>query len=257
MLRVARALGERYGVRVVATFLGAHTVPPEYAGDADGYIAMLCNELLPRIAREKLADAVDGFCESIGFSSAQITRLFDAAQKLGLPVKLHAEQLSDSGGAKLAAKYKALSADHLEYADEAAIEAMAGAETVAVLLPGAFYMLRETRLPPVALLRRHGVPIALASDCNPGTSPLLSLRLSMNMGCVLFGLTPQEALTAVTRNAAAALGLARETGTLEAGKAADIAAWDVAHPDALAYYAGGNPCRAVWRGGIRHEGHHG
>ena len=257
MLRVARALEKQFPVTVRATFLGAHTVPPEYKGRADDYVALICKEMIPAIAKEKLADAVDGFCESIGFTPAQIERIFTAAQEHGLSVKLHAEQLSDSGGAALAAKYKALSADHLEFAGEVGIQAIAQAGTVAVLLPGAFYMLKETRKPPVELLRKHKVPMALASDCNPGTSPVTSLLLMLNMGCILFGLTPEESLGAVTRHAAQALGMADEIGTLEVGKAADLALWDIAHPGELSYHAGYNPCRGVIRRGIFREIDHG
>lgn len=256
LLRVARTLEERYPVTVKTTFLAAHCVPPEFKGDADGYMEAVCTAMLPAVAKAGLADAVDGFCEHIGFTPAQITRLFDAASALGLPVKLHAEQLSDTGGAALAAKYKALSADHLEYASDAGVKAMARAGTVAVLLPGAFYMLNETQKPPVAALRKAGVPIALASDCNPGTSPVLSLLLVLNMGCVLFNLTPEEALAGVTRHAAAALGMAGEAGQIKAGMVADLALWDIAHPDALAYYAGGSPCIGVIKHGI-FEGYHG
>lgn len=249
MLRVARALGEHYSVRVATTFLGAHALPPEFASDADGYIDHLCNEMLPALARDGLVDAVDGFCENIGFSPAQITRLFEAAKALGLPVKLHAEQLSDQGGAALAARYGALSADHLEYLSEDGARAMAASGTVAVLLPGAFYVLKETKKPPMEWLRQHGVRMALASDCNPGTSPVTSLLLMLHMGCTLFGMTPEEALAGVTRHAAAALGLAHEIGTLAVGKAADIALWDIAHPAELAYHVGFNPCAGVVKNG--------
>lgn len=250
MLRVARKLQEKHTVSVQTSFLGAHTVPPEFNSDKDAYIAMLCSEMLPAIAKAGLADAVDGFCEGIAFSPAQIAKLFDTAKQHGLRVKLHAEQLSDQGGAQLAARYNALSADHLEYASEEGIKAMAQSGTVAVLLPGAFYMLRETHKPPVALLRKHGVPIAVASDSNPGTSPTGSLLLMLSMGCALFGLTPEEALNAVTRNAAQALGIADKVGTLEVGKAADIALWDIAHPVELAYNIGYNPCIGVIKHGI-------
>jgi imidazolonepropionase len=241
MLRVAKKLGEKYPVTIRKTFLGAHSVPAEFKGRADEYIDAVCNEMLPAIAKENLADAVDGFCEHIAFSPAQIARVFDAAHKHGLAVKLHAEQLSDQGGAAMAAQYKALSADHLEFASEGGIKAMATAGTVAVLLPGAFYMLKEKQKPPVELLRKHGVAIALASDCNPGTSPVLSLVAMLNMGCTLFGLTPEEALRGITANAAKALALP-DIGTLEIGKVADLAIWDITHPQDLAYYMGGNPC---------------
>ena len=253
MLRTARALGDQFPVRIRTTFLGAHTVPPEFNGDKDAYIDHLIRDMLPAIATEQLADAVDGFCESIAFSPQQIALLFDAAAQHNLPVKLHAEQLTDQGGAALAAKYAALSADHLEHANEDGILAMAAAKTVAVLLPGASYMLRETVKPPVALLREHGVAIALASDSNPGTSPVGSLLSMLNMGCILFGLTPEEALSGVTRHAAAALGLGDEIGTLAIGKAADLALWDIAHPGELAYHLGYNPCRAVVYGGDYHS----
>ncbi len=249
MLRTARALGERHPIRICTSFLGAHALPPEFAGDADGYITHLCTVMLPAIAAENLADAVDGFCETIGFTPAQITRLFDAATALGLRVKLHAEQLSDQGGAALAARYHALSADHLEHVSEDGIRAMAAAGTVAVLLPGAFYVLKETRKPPVDLFRQHGVAVALASDANPGTSPVGSLLLMLHMGCTFFGLTPEEALAGVTRHAAKALGLADEIGSLTLGKQADLALWDIAHPAELAYHVGYNPCSGVIKNG--------
>ncbi len=252
MLRVARKLAAAYPITVRTTFLGAHAVPPEFKGNADGYVDLICNEMLPAIAKEKLADAVDGFCENIGFTPAQITRIFDTAQKLGLPVKLHAEQLSNQGGAALAAKYNALSADHLEYISDAGIAAMAKAKTVAVLLPGAFYTLKETHKPPVAALRKASVALALASDCNPGTSPITSLLRILHMGHELFELTPAEALTGVTRHAAKALGLS-DVGTIEVGKQADLALWDIAHPDELSYHAERNPCRAVIRRGVLRE----
>lgn len=249
MLRVARRLGRARPVQVCTTFLGAHAVPPEFEGNADAYIDLVCDEMLPAIHDAGLADAVDGFCETIAFSPDQIARVFDRAQALGLPVKLHAEQLSNLGGAALAASYGALSADHLEYLDGAGIAAMADAGTVAVLLPGAFYTLRETRLPPVDDLRRAGVAMALASDCNPGSSPLTSILLVLNMACTLFRLTPKEALAGVTREAARALGLADEIGTIEAGRRADLAVWDVAEPEELAYRLGFNPLhRRIFRG---------
>lgn len=249
MLRAARRLGQERPVRVATTFLGAHALPPEYAGDADGYIAMLCDDLLPKVAAAGLADAVDAFCEGIGFSLAQTERMFRAAAAHGLPVKLHAEQLSNLNGAALAARYGALSADHLEHLDEAGVAAMAQAGTVATLLPGAYYFVRETRLPPVAALRRAGVPIALATDCNPGTAPLTSLLLTMNMGATLFGLTVDECLAGVTRNAARALGLADTIGTLEAGKICDLAIWDIERPAELVYRMGFNPLHArIWSG---------
>jgi len=242
MLRVARRLGAEQPVRIHTTFLGAHAIPPEHGGEADAYIDLIVHEMLPDLAQEKLADAVDAFCEGIAFSPSQIERVFQVARSLGLPVKLHAEQLSNLGGAALAARHGALSADHLEYLDEAGVEAMARAGTVAVLLPGAFYFLRETQAPPVEALRRHGVPIALATDLNPGSSPVHSLLATLNMGCVLFRLTPAEALAGVTRHAARALGVQDEIGTLETGKRADLALWDVSEPAALAANLGANPC---------------
>ncbi|WP_375196943.1 imidazolonepropionase [Sphingobium sp.] len=246
MLRAARRLGEERPVSVATTFLGAHALPPEFAGDADGYVGMLC-EALPQVA--SLADAVDGFCEGIGFSPAQIERLFAAARRLGLPVKLHAEQLSNLHGAELAARFGALSADHLEHLDAAGVAAMADAGTVAVLLPGAFYFMRDTRRPPIEALRRAGVPMALATDCNPGTSPLTSLLLAMNMGATLFGLTIDECLAGVTRHAARALGLQHRVGTLAVGMHCDLAIWDVERPAELVYRMGLNPLHArVWRG---------
>lgn len=238
-LRVARQLGETLPVRVVTTLLGAHAVPPEFQGDADGYVELVCQELIPAAVAEGLADAVDVFCEGIAFSPAQCERVFQAARAHGLPIKAHAEQLSNLGGSALAARFGALSADHVEYLDEAGVRALAAAGSVAVLLPGAFLMLGETQLPPIALLRRHGVPLALASDANPGTSPVLSLRLMLNLGCTLFGLTPEEALAGVTLNAARALGLADRYGSLEAGKYADFIAWDITRPAELAYWLGG------------------
>jgi len=249
MLRVARRLGELHPVSICTTFLGAHAVPPEFAGRGNDYIDVVCNEMLPAIAKKKLADAVDGFCENIGFAPAQMEKVFNAATKHKLKIKLHAEQLSDQNGAALAARFKAISADHLEYVSESSVAAMAQSGTVAVLLPGAFYMLRETKKPPVKWLRKYNVPIVIASDCNPGTSPVTSLLLMLNMGCVLFGLTPEEALRGVTCNAARALGIAGEVGTLEVGRTADIALWDIAHPADLAYNIGYNPCVGVIRHG--------
>lgn len=249
MLRAARRLGEERNVRVVTTFLGAHALPPEFAGDPDGYIDHICTDMIPAIAAEGLADAVDGFCEGIGFSPAQIERVFIAAAAHRLPIKLHAEQLSNLHGAALAARHGALSADHLEYLDDAGIAAMAAAGSVATLLPGAYYFTRETKLPPIDGLRTAGVPIALATDCNPGTSPLTSLLLTMNMGATLFRLTVEECLAGVTREAARALGILHETGTLEAGKSCDLAIWDVKRPAELVYRMGANPLHArVFRG---------
>ena len=240
MLRVARRLGEE--VTVKTTFLGAHALPPEYAGRGDDYIDFVCDEVLPAAAKEGLADAVDAFCERIAFDVPQTKRVFQKARALGLPVKLHADQLSDSGGAALAASFRALSADHVEYSSEAGVEAMKREGTVAVLLPGAFYFLRETRLPPIDALRRKGVPIALATDHNPGTSPVSSPLAILNMACTLFRLTPEEALAGMTRHAARALGLQASHGTLEPGKNADLALWDIGAPAELAYVLGANPC---------------
>ncbi|WP_343655839.1 imidazolonepropionase [Cupriavidus sp.] len=248
-LRVARQLGEAYGVTVYTTFLGAHALPPEYAGRADDYIDLVCNTMLPALAEEKLVDAVDAFCEGIGFSPDQTARVFEAAARHGLPVKLHAEQLSNLGGAALAARHKALSADHLEHLDEAGVMAMAAAGTVAVLLPGAYYFLRDTHLPPLALLRQHGVPIAISTDHNPGTSPTTSLLLMMNMACTLFRMTVPEALAGVTTHAARALGAADRHGRLAVGRAADFALWRIASPAELAYWFGRNPCAGVVRQG--------
>lgn len=241
MLRVARQLGKERNTRVKTSFLGAHAIPPEFAGKAEAYIDFVCEEVLPAVHEEKLADAVDGFCENIAFSPKQISMVFEKATSLGLPVKLHAEQLSNYGGAALAAKYGALSADHLEYLDEAGILAMAKSGTVAVVLPGAFYTLRETQLPPLNSLRKAGVPIAIATDCNPGSSPLTSLLLCMNMACTLFRMTPEEALCGVTREAAQALGIGPEVGTIEVGKKAEFAVWNVEQPAELAYRIGCNP----------------
>jgi len=243
-LRVARRLGAQERVTVRTTFLGAHAVPPEFAGRADDYVAEVCR-MLPELHQQGLVDAVDAFCETIGFSPAQTRRVFEAARAIGLPVKLHAEQLSDSAGAELAAEFGALSCDHLEWLGEAGARAMARSGSVAVLLPGAFYFLRETRVPPIALLREHGVPIAVSTDCNPGTSPCTSLLLMLNMACTLFRLTPEEALAGATRNAARALGLA-DRGVLAPGLRADFVLWDVRSPAELAYAFGANPCRATF-----------
>lgn len=241
MLRAARRLGRERDVRVVTSYLAAHAVPPEYKDRADAYIDEVVLPGLDAAHAEGLVDAVDGFCEGIAFSPAQIARVFERAKALGLPVKLHAEQLSDLGGAKLAADHGALSADHLEYLSQDGIAAMAQTGTVAVLLPGAFYTLREKQLPPVDALRAAGVPIALATDCNPGSSPMSSLLLALNMGATLFRLTPEEALAGITREAAQALGLAHDLGTLEAGKVADLAVWNVETPAELTYRIGFNP----------------
>ena len=237
MLRVARRLGRARKVAVRTTFLGAHAVPPEFAGRADDYLTDAALPALRAAHAEGLVDAVDAFCEGIAFSPAQVARVFDQAHALGLPVKLHAEQLSNLGGAALAARHGALSADHLEYLDEDGVRAMAVAGTVAVILPGAFYTLRETQSPPIALLRRHGVPMAVATDCNPGSSPMTSLTLAMNMACTLFRMTPQEALLGTTAHAARALGLT-DRGRIAAGQRADLAVWDATHPAELSYRIG-------------------
>ncbi|WP_113153225.1 imidazolonepropionase [Nitratireductor sp. OM-1] len=241
MLRAARRLAELRPVRIKTSYLAAHAVPAEYRGREDAYIDAVVLPGMDAAHAEGLVDAVDGFCEGIAFSPAQMARVFDRARELGLPVKLHAEQLSNLGGAKMAASYGALSADHLEYLDEEGVAAMAASGTVAVLLPGAFYTLRETQYPPLAALRKHGVRIAVATDCNPGSSPLASLLLTVNMACTLFRMTPEEALAGATREGARALGLAEEIGTIEAGKRAEIAIWDVEHPAELAYRIGFNP----------------
>jgi imidazolonepropionase len=249
MLRVIRRLGQSFPAAVTPTFLGAHALPPEYAGRPDAYIDLVADEMIPAVAADGLAQAVDVFCEGIAFTPAQVERVFRAARRHGLRVKLHAEQLSDSRGAALAARFRALSADHLEYLTADGAEAMAAAGTAAVLLPGAFYFLREIRTPPVDLLRRNGVAMAVATDCNPGTSPTTSPLLMMNMACVNFGLTPAEALAGFTRNAACALGMQDRRGSLEAGKQADFAVWDIEEPAELAYRMGGNPCRLTVVGG--------
>jgi imidazolonepropionase len=244
MLRAARRLGELRPVRVVTSYLGAHAVPGPYKGRAQAFLDEVVLPGLREAHRWGLADAVDGFCETIAFSPDEIAGVFDLAKQLGLPVKLHADQLSNGGGAALAARFRALSADHLEYADEAGVRAMAGAGTVAVLLPGAFYFIRERQKPPVELFRRHGVAMAVATDCNPGTSPLTSLLLAANMAATLFGMTVAECLAGITREAARALGLAKETGTLEPGKSADLAVWDVENPAELVYRMGFSPLHA-------------
>ena len=248
-LRVARRLGDERNVEIRATFLGAHAVPPEYAGKRDAYVACVTDEMIPALAAEGLIDAVDGFCETIAFTRDEVARVFAAAKQAGLPVKLHADQLSNSGGAALAAEFGALSADHLEYADEEGLAAMARAGVVAVLLPGAYYVLRETHKPPVEIMRKHRLPTAVATDSNPGTSPMTSLLLALNMAATLFGLTVDECIAGATRNAARALGLLPETGTLEAGKWADLAIWDIERPAELVYRLGFNPLHErVWRG---------
>lgn len=249
MLRVARRLGDNHPVTVYTTFLGAHALPAEYKGRADTYITLVCDDMLPRLHGEGLIDAVDVFCEHIGFSLAQSERVFEAAAKLRLPVKMHAEQLSNIGGTRLASRYKALSVDHLEHLDEGDIVAMKAANTVAVLLPGAFYFLREKQLPPIALLRKHRIPIAISTDSNPGTSPTTSLLLMMNMACTLFGMTVAEVLAGVTHNAAQALGQSTVHGSLQIGRAADFAIWSIDSPAELAYWSGFNPCNGVVRHG--------
>jgi imidazolonepropionase len=250
LLRVARSLAERRPIRLVTSFLGAHALPPEAGGDRDAFIDTICAAMLPAVAAAGLADAVDGFCEAIAFSPGQIDRVFEAAKALGLPVKLHADQLTNGGGAALAARHGALSADHLEYTDEAGAAAMGAAGTVAVLLPGAFYMLRERQVPPVAAFRRHGVGMAVATDCNPGTAPLVSLLLTMNMSATLFGLTVDEVLRGVTREAARALGRSDTIGSLEVGKACDLAIWSVERPAEIFHMLGHNPLFARVFAGI-------
>lgn len=248
-LRAARRLGQERPVTVRTTFLGAHALPPEANGDKDAYIDLVAKQMLPAIAAKGLADAVDGFCEGIAFSPEQMARVFDAAKAHGLPVKLHADQLSNLHGAALAARYGGLSADHLEYTDEEGAAAMAKAGTVAVILPGAYYFIRETKKPPLDLFRSHGTKMALATDNNPGTSPLTSLLLTMNMGATLFAMTVDECIAGVTREAARALGLLHEAGTLEVGKWADLAIWDIDRPAELVYRMGFNPLHSrVWRG---------
>ena len=241
MLRVARRLGEVSGLTIRTTLLAAHTVAPEFAGDANAYMDHIVDEILPAVAGKDLADAVDAYCESIAFDARQVERLFTRAQQLGLRVKLHADQLSDGGGAELAARFGALSADHLEYTSAGGVRAMAESGTAAVLLPGAYLTLNEKQQPPLAELRESGVPIALATDCNPGTSPLCSIHFAMGLGSRLFGMTPEECLAGVTREAARALGLGHDRGTLEIGKRADIAIWDFDHPRELAYWLGTHP----------------
>ncbi|KTC58983.1 MULTISPECIES: imidazolonepropionase [Pseudomonas syringae group] len=250
ILRVIRRLGNTQPVTVRATCLAAHALPPEYADRADDYINHICNDMLPALAAEGLVDAVDAFCEYLAFSPAQVEQVFISAGQLALPVKLHAEQLSSLGGSSLAARYKALSADHLEFMTEDDAVAMAAAGTVAVLLPGAFYFLRETQLPPMEALRKHGVPIAISTDLNPGTSPGLSLRLMLNMACTLFRMTPEEALAGVTFNAARALGMSATHGSLEVGKVADFIAWNIERPADLAYWLGGDLDKRIVRHGV-------
>jgi len=253
MLRVAARLGRELGIDIKKTFLGAHALPPEYQERADDYIALVCDQMLPRAHAEGLVDAVDVFIETIAFSRAQGERVLARAQQLGLPIKAHAEQLSDLGGAAMAAGRGALSVDHLEYLAAGDVAALASSGSVAVLLPGAFYVLRETQLPPIETMRAEGVPIALATDANPGSSPLHSLLLILNMACTLFRLTPAEALRGVTRNAARALGMEAEIGSLVIGKRADLVLWDVQRPAMLCYRVGVNPCAAVMRAGVWHR----
>ena len=249
MLRCAASLAESKPVRIVPTLLALHALPPEYRDRREDYVTMIADQLIPRAARDMLATSVDAFCETIAFTPQEVERIFTAAQANGLPVRLHAEQLSNQNGAALAARYKALSADHLEYLDDAGAKAMAKAGTVAVLLPGAFYALQEKKKPPVELLRKHRVPIAIATDCNPGTSPMLSPTLTMNMACTLFGLTPEEALAGMTVNAARALGLAHDLGSIAAGKAADLCVWRVERLAELGYWVGlPGPERRIYGG---------
>lgn len=249
MLRVARRIPERVPVDVVTSFLGAHTLAPEFDGDADGYVGFLCDEVLPAVAAERLADAVDGFVERIGFTAEQIDRLFAAAADLDLPVKLHADQLSDGGGTALAARHHALSADHLEHASPGGVAALAAAGTVAVLLPGAAYVLRDEALPPVDTLRQAGVPMAVATDANPGTSPLVSLPVALHLACTRFELTVAEAIAGATQHAARALGLPGEIGAATPGARADLVVWDAETPAQLIYWLGANPVRAVLKRG--------
>lgn len=249
MLAVGKAIADELNLSVTTTFLGMHTIPPEYSGRNQDYVRFVCDEVLPVAHERGLADAVDGYCESIAFSPAEISTLFEQATKLGIPVKLHADQLSDTGSAELAANFSALSADHLEYTSEQGVLALAKAGTVAVLLPGAFLTLRETQRPPVDALRHHGVPIAVATDCNPGTSPLCSLRSAMSLASTLFRLTPEECLAGATREAAKALGMSNDRGTLEVGKRADIAVWDIGHPSELSYWMGLNTLESLYVNG--------
>ncbi|WP_442879344.1 imidazolonepropionase [Brevundimonas sp.] len=250
MLRVARRIGREAGVRVRTSYLGLHAVPPEYKADRATYVDKAVDDILPAAHAEGLVDAVDAYCEPIAFSTQEVSRLFDKAEQLGLPVKLHADQLSDGGGAALAARYHALSADHIEHTTEAGVKAMAEAGVVAVLLPGAFLMLRETQVPPVALLRQYGVRIAVATDCNPGTSPVASMTAALNLACVQFRLTPAEALAGVTCEAARALGILDDVGTIEVGKVADLAVWDIRRPAELCYWLGTPLLHATYKDGV-------
>ncbi|MBU1346859.1 MAG: imidazolonepropionase [Alphaproteobacteria bacterium] len=251
MLRVARRIGREAGVRVRTSYLGLHATPPEYRADRAAYVDLAIDDILPTAHAQRLVDAVDAYCEPIAFTGEEVARLFEKARTLGLPVKLHADQLSDGGGAALAARYGALSADHIEHSSEAGIAAMARAGVIAVLLPGAYLMLRETTPPPVDVLRAHGVAMAVATDCNPGTSPLASMTAALTLACVQFRLTPEEALAGATRHAAAALGLAAKIGTLEAGKAADLAVWDIQRPAELCYWLGKPMLHSRYLGGVR------
>lgn len=255
MLRAAARVGEQAKTRIVRTFLGAHSLPPEFANDRRGYVELVCQTMIPEVGQKKLAEAVDVFCETIAFTPVETERIFAAAQMHGLGIKIHAEQLSNQGAAALAAKFSALSADHLEHLDESGVAALAKAGTVAVLLPCAFYFLRETRKPPLEALRRANVPIAIATDCNPGTSPSVSPLLALNMACTSWGMTPEEALAGMTRNAARALGR-RDIGILEAGRAADLAVWNISEPAELAYWLGGDLLRDRYFAGRsdKHEG---
>jgi imidazolonepropionase len=249
MLRAARSLGDSEPVRISPTLLALHALPPEFRDRREDYVRLAIDSILPQAAEQGLASAVDAYCDTIGFTPAEVRRFFEAASELGLGIKLHAEQLSNQDGAALAARFGALSADHLEHVDEAGVRAMAAAGMVAVLLPGAFYALRETTRPPVELLRRHNVPMAVATDCNPGTSPVLSPTLMMSMACTLFGLTPEEAVAGMTREAARALGLDDEIGTISAGKAADLCVWRIERPAELAYWIGlPGPERRIFAG---------
>ncbi|MCC2607594.1 imidazolonepropionase [Planctobacterium marinum] len=246
MLRVARKLKENSQANIQATFLGAHALPPEFKDNSDGYIDLVCNDMLPKVAQENLADAADVFCEGIGFNLGQSHKVLFKAQSLGLKVKAHVEQLSNLGGSEMAAGLKALSVDHIEYLDEQGVAAIAQSGTVATLLPGAFYFLRETQCPPIELLRQHKVPIAIATDFNPGSSPIASLPLMLNMACTFFRLTPEEALLGVTKHAAGALGLQDKIGTISVGKQADLTLWDIGHPRELCYFAGLHKPSQVW-----------